>query len=305
MGFLPDRALDHLRHMTETPDFSATRYRLDSEIGRGGMGIVYQAWDSQLDRRVALKVMDPGYAINPGDVINQEAKLLAQLEHPGLAPVYDAGELPDGRVYYAMRLIHGQRLDQYLAHENLGHEQSLPARLRIFEKICEAVAFAHNRGVIHCDLKPQNIMVGEFGEVFVVDWGVARPIESGVTSTAGTPAYMAPEQAPGGSLQLDARTDVFALGRILLDLMPTSPPRPLHAVARKASTPDPSGRFASVQALAADVSLFLDGLPVSAYRESPIERLARFWRHNQFLLLLLSAYLVVKFALFFLAPTVK
>src|SRR5664279_1532147 len=111
------------------------------------MGIVYRAWDSLLERPVALKVLDSGYAIN------QEAKLLAQLEHPGLAPVYDAGEFPDGRVFYAMRLIHGQRLDQYL-----GREQSLPARLRIFEKICEAVAFAHHRGVIHCDLKPQNIM---------------------------------------------------------------------------------------------------------------------------------------------------
>jgi serine/threonine protein kinase len=294
MSFLPDRALDHLRNVTESPDFSATRYQVEEEIGRGGMGVVYRAWDGQLERRVALKVMDAGYAIN------QEAKLLAQLEHPGLAPVYDAGGLPDGRVYYAMRLIQGRRLDEFLRQE-----PALPARLRLFEKICEAVAFAHNRGVIHCDLKPQNIMVGEFGEVFVVDWGVARAIDDAAMPTAGTPPYMAPEQSRSREQPLDARTDVFALGRILQDLMPPSPPRPLAAIARKASAPDPAGRFGDVRQLAADISLFLDGLPVTAYRDTVPERLARFWRHNQVLLLLLSAYLAVKLILFFLAPALK
>src|SRR5579872_6891061 len=129
MSFLPDRALDHLRQVTERPDFSATRYQLEEEIGRGGMGIVYRAWDAQLDRRVALKVVDASYTVN------QEAKLLARLEHPGLAPVYDAGILPDGRLYYAMRLIQGRRLDEFLRQES-----TLAARLRIFEKVCEAIA---------------------------------------------------------------------------------------------------------------------------------------------------------------------
>ena len=224
MSFLPDRALEHLRQVMETPDFSATRYQVEEEIGRGGMGIVYRAWDSQLDRRVALKVMDAGYAIN------QEAKLLARLEHPGLAPVYDAGSLPDGRVYYAMRLIEGWNLAEFLRRE-----PSLPDRLRVFERVCEAVAFAHSRGVLHCDLKPQNIMVGNFGEVFVVDWGVARTIEGDALPAAGTPQYMAPEQARRPQGPLDVRTDVFALGRILQDLMPASPARPLAAIARKAT----------------------------------------------------------------------
>jgi serine/threonine protein kinase len=298
MSFLPDRALDHLRTVTESPDFSATRYQVEEEIGRGGMGVVYRAWDAQLERRVALKVMDAGYAIN------HEAKLLAQLEHPGLAPVYDAGVLPDGRIYYAMRLIQGRRLDEFLRQES-----GLPARLRLFEKICEAVAFAHNRGVIHCDLKPQNIMVGEFGEVFVVDWGVARAIDGAALPAAGTPQYMAPEQSSPGGQALDARTDIFALGRILRDLMPghpmTSPPRPLAAIARKASAPDPADRFGDVPELAADVGRFLDGLPVMAYRDTVPERLARFWRRNQVLLLLLGAYLAVKLFLYFLAPALK
>jgi serine/threonine protein kinase len=291
MSFLPDRALDHLRDVAETPDFSETRYQVEEEIGRGGMGIVYRAWDAQLERRVAVKVMNAGYAIN------REAKLLAQLEHPGIAPVYDAGALPDGRCYYAMRLIQGRRLDEFLRAE-----PALPARLRLFEKICEAVAFAHNRGVIHCDLKPQNIMVGEFGEVFVVDWGVARALDGAPAPPAGTPPYMAPEQSGGGA---DARTDVFALGRILRDLMPDPPPRPLAAIAQKASARDAAARFANVQQLAADVGRFLDGQPVAAYRDTVPERLARFGRQNQVLLLLLGTYLAVKLFLYFLAPALK
>jgi serine/threonine protein kinase len=294
MGYLPDRALDHLRDVTEAPDFSGTRYQVEEEIGRGGMGVVYRAWDALLARPVAVKVMDMG------SVLNEEAKLLARLEHPGLAPVYEAGTLPDGRSWYAMRLIQGRRLDEFLRHE-----PALPARLRLFEKICEAVAFAHNRGVIHCDLKPQNVMVGEFGEVFVVDWGVARAIDGAPLPAAGTPPYMAPEQSGSGAHEIDARSDVFALGRILRDLMTDPQPRPLAAIARKASAQEPAGRFATVQELAADVGRFLDGLPVAAYRDTVPERLARFWRRNQVLLLLLVAYLAVKLLLYALVPVLK
>ena len=160
MRFLPDSTLDHLRQVTERPDLSATRYRIEREIGRGGMGVVYEAWDSELERSVALKVIE-------GSPV--EARTLAQLEHPGLVPVYDAGLLADGRGYYAMRLVRGQRFDDFLRAE-----PALPARLRMFQKVCEAVAFAHDRGIIHCDLKPQNLMAGNFGEVFVMDWGIAR-----------------------------------------------------------------------------------------------------------------------------------
>ena len=189
MSWVPDRLLDHLREVTTTPDLSGTRYEIEREIGRGGMGVVYRARDTQLDRTVALKVIEAG----PRD----EPRTLARLEHPGLVPVYDSGTLPDGRTYYAMRLVEGKRLDEFLCDE-----RSLAARLRVFGKICEAAAFAHEQGVVHCDLKPQNIMTGAFGEVFVMDWGIANTRAPG----AGTPPYRCPEasRTPG--------SDIYALG---------------------------------------------------------------------------------------------
>jgi eukaryotic-like serine/threonine-protein kinase len=275
VNWVPDSMLDHLREVTETPDLAGTRYEIEGEIGRGGMGIVYRARDTQLDRAVALKVIEAGPV--------GEARTLAQLEHPGLVPVYDSGVLPDGRTYYAMRLVEGKRLDEFLRDE-----RALAARLRVFEKICEAVAFAHDRGVVHCDLKPQNVMTGRFGEVFVMDWGIANTRAPG----AGTRPYRAPEAVA------TARSDVYSLGRMLEEFGPL--PRPLAAVAARASASDPEARYGSVQDLAADVTRFLDGLPVSAYRESAAERAERFARQNHVLLLLLATYLVVKFALFFL-----
>jgi eukaryotic-like serine/threonine-protein kinase len=283
MSFLPDSAFDHLRRLA-ADEGSVERYRIECEIGRGGMGVVYRAWDSVLDRRVALKVVDA--TPEPAD----EARILAQLEHPGLVPVYDAGTLSDGRPFYAMRLVEGRRLDEFQRGEAV-----LAARLRVFEKICDAVAFAHGQGVIHCDLKPQNVMVGPFGEVFVMDWGVARkPGHTG--QVYGTPPYLAPERE-----SLDERADVFSLGRILDELAQPAPPTALAAVAAKASSPRREDRYPTVQALAADVACHLDGFPVSAHRDTVWELGARFARRNRVLLLLLGAYLVVKLAMFFLS----
>jgi serine/threonine protein kinase len=279
MPVLPDRTLDHLRRITEEPDLSGTRYRIEDEIGRGGMGIVYRAWDAQLERAVALKVIDTG----PPD----EPRTLARLEHPGLVPVYDSGVLPDGRVFYAMRLVQGRHLDDILREVT-----ALPARLRMFEKICEAVAFAHDRGVVHCDLKPRNIMIGAFGEVLVMDWGIAR--RPGETAAAATPFYGAPEAIR------DARSDVYSLGRILGEMLPASPPRPLAAVAARATAADADARYPSVAEFARDATRFLDGMPVSVYRDTLVDHTVRFARRNKMLLLLVGTWLVVKFALFFL-----
>jgi serine/threonine protein kinase len=275
VSWIPDRTLDHLRIVTEIPDLEGTRYEIEREIGRGGMGTVYRARDKLLDRAVALKVIESG----PVD----EPLTMARLEHPGLAPVYDSGVLPDGRSYYAMRLVEGKRLDEFLRDE-----PAPAARLRAFEKICDAVAFAHDRGVVHCDLKPENIMTGAFGEVFVMDWGIANTR----VPDAGTPAYRSPEATR------TPQSDVYSLGKILAEFGPL--PRPLAAVAARASAERPDARYASVKELAADVARFLDGSPVSAYRETAAERLLRFARRNQVLLLLLATYLVVKFALVFL-----
>src|ERR1700685_2536714 len=242
MKFLSDKAIERLRAGAGEPDLAGTRYRLLERVARGGMGVVYAARDEKLERRVALKVLDvPG---TDGDLANRlmrEARVLARLEHPGIVPVHDAGTLADGRVFYAMKFVEGQRLDQYI--ESLA---SPPDRLRIFLRICDAVAFAHARGVLHRDLKPANVMVGPFGEVLVLDWGLAKILRepacvstepgpdvtilhlsspagtarnatevSAVTAIGtimGTPGYMSPEQARGDNAHLDERSDIFSLG---------------------------------------------------------------------------------------------
>ncbi|MFL6352597.1 MAG: serine/threonine-protein kinase [Bryobacteraceae bacterium] len=301
MHFLSDRALDHLRRVAQFPDLSGTRYELREELGRGGMGVVYAARDARLDRHIALKVIDAdfGPAHAAADAI-EEAKILARLEHPAIVPIYDSGTLPDGRAYYAMRLVRGERLDAFLAREN-----SLLERLRVFQKISDAVAFAHQSGIIHRDLKPQNVMVGRFGEVFVIDWGVAEWLvgsgERRSETIVGTRRYMAPEQARERPEPVDGRADIFSLGAILDDVMRGDRPRPLAAIANKALLADPMERYQHVQHLAADVTRFLDRLPVSAYDEDLLERALRFAERNRVLLLLLATYAVVRFALFFLS----
>ncbi len=275
---LGDAALDHLRAVVDLPDLAATRYDLEAEIGRGGIGVVYAARDRQLGRPVAIKVLDAALA--------EEARVIANLEHPAIVPVYEAGELPDGRAWYAMKLVAGTRLDRYLD----GHP-SLNERLRIIRMAGEALAFAHTRGAIHRDLKPQNIMVGSFGEVYVMDWGVA--------GVAGTPPYRAPEQAAAAAL-VDHRADVYGLGALLRFVLPATAPRALRAIAEKATSAEPADRYDGVPALLLDLERFLDGLAVEACPESPAERAWRFARRNQVLLLLLAAYLAVRVVLFLL-----
>ena len=280
MNFLPDRIVQHLRQEIDRPDFSGTHYELQEEIGRGGMGTVYRARDNVLGRDVAVKVVDA----DATPLAESEGGMLARLEHPGIVPVYEAGELPDGRRYYAMRLVRGVRLDEFTRNE-----ESLPARLRIFLKVCETIAFAHRREIVHADLKPQNIMVGELGQVFVLDWGIARHSGS-IAPAGGTPRYMAPGEP----------SDIFSLGRVLEDMLRGQRAAPVVAIAARASAPDRSQRYSRVEELAADIERFLDRLPVSAYRESMFERLLRWAARNQVLLLLLLTYFVVRLALFWL-----
>jgi serine/threonine protein kinase len=283
VSFLPDRIFEHLRSVADLPDLSGTRYTLIRELGRGGIGVVYEVFDQQLNRRVALKVL--AAPEQSADGLLDEARVVAQLEHPGVVPLFDAGRLPDDRVYYTMKLVEGARLDHYAQGD-----ASLSDRLRIFQKICDAVAFAHSRNVLHRDLKPANIMVGSFGEVVVMDWGIG---------VAGTPRYRAPEQAAGVGESIGPAADIYSLGAVLRSLLPNPPPLPLRAVVQKAMAQDPLQRYPDARSLNLEVGRFLDGFAVEAYRETSLERATRFYRRNQPLLVLLLIYIVVRFVLFF------
>ena len=296
MKWLSDQALDRLRAAAEMPDLSGTGYVLLDKLGEGGMGGVFRVQDTTLGRQLALKVI--GIVDSSGELsarLLREAKIIARLEHPGIVPVHDVGTLPDGRVFYTMKLVQGQRLDQHAAE--LG---GVPERLRTFQKICEAVSFAHAHDVVHRDLKPQNIMIGRFGEVLVMDWGLAKVLNTMTMADAenigtekardeqalgtdtghgvilGTPGYMAPEQARGEVAATGPRADVYSLGAVLKFLLegpgsgPTS--RALAAIAGKATAEDAEQRYGSVEELASDVAHYLDGLPVRAYPEGPIRR---------------------------------
>ena len=284
---LSDRLLGHLQEVLAAPELAGTRYEAEAELGRGGMGIVYAVRDRELDRLVALKVLQ---VTLDEEALRREARTIAGLEHPGIVPLYDAGRLADGRFYYTMRLVAGQRLDAYLAGG-----PALADRLRVFDRVAETARYAHSRGIVHCDLKPGNIMVGSYGEVFVLDWGVARALAEVREELAGTPRYMAPEQRAGG--RVDARTDVYALGRILKEM---AGPASLQAIARKAAAEEPDERYPDVAALEADLARFRERLPVTAYRETMLERAGRFAGRNQTLLLLLGAYLVARIFFFLL-----
>ena len=334
MRHLSDKALTRLRDGAELPDLSGTRYRLLGQIARGGMGVVYAAEDEKLERRVALKVLDvPGVEVELASRLMREARVLARLEHPGIVPVHDVGTLANGRVFYTMKFVEGQRLDKYLQTVD-----SIPDRLRIFLRVCDPVAFAHSRGVLHRDIKPANIMVGSFGEVLVMDWGLAKIVaqsagdalqHSGATlfespkavstdtdttqvsvitghgTVLGTPGYMSPEQVRGEVQSLDSRSDIFSLGALLRFMLNErnslgSSPRldkSLQAIYEKASAEKPESRYASVQDLALDVSRYLDGLAVAARPESSFEKASRLYRRYRFFILLIAAYLLMRLIL--------
>ena len=303
MTSLSDAAIARLRDVVDRPD-AGDRYAVHELLGRGGMGAVYRATDRILQRDVALKVLPPELAQD--DVaarLEREARVLAALEHPGIVSIHDVGRLVDGRPYYVMRLVRGQRLDEQVRHESLG------ARLRRFLAVCDAVSFAHSKGVIHRDLKPANVMVGEFGEVLVLDWGVAKratdpsvrgdegiasaPGDTGDGIAVGTPGFMPPEQTVAGDV--DTRADIYALGAMLRELTSSGKlAAPLRAIIAKATAPMAADRYSAVDALAADVRAWLDGAAVSAYAESVWEKGGRFYRRNSALILLLLAYLVVR-----------
>jgi tetratricopeptide (TPR) repeat protein len=236
---------DHLLSIAQGHDLppAVPGYDIREEVGRGGMGVVYRATDLAFGRDVAVKLLQPQFAAYPGAVrrFADEARITGQLQHPGIPAAYHTGTLLDGRPFLAMRLIGGRTLDDHLRDDGADRGRLVAA----FEAVCQAVAYAHSRGVVHRDLKPSNVMVGAFGEVQVMDWGLAKvlggaePAADGVAATPGsgdhrtqagsfigTPGYMAPEQAAGAVDRLDRRTDVFGLGAILCVVLTGKPPHP-------------------------------------------------------------------------------
>ena len=289
MSWLSDAMIDRLRAAASWPDLD-DRYTITGIAGQGGMGTVYVARDDVLDRDVAVKVLDVADRSGArASRILREAHILGRLEHPGIVPVHDAGTLPDGRTFYVMKLVRGRRLDQALT-EN----QALADRLLLFGRVLDAVEFAHSLGIVHRDLKPENIMVGSFGEVYVMDWGVAlttaQPAAAEVI--AGTPGFMSPEQEQ--SAAVDARADVYALGAVLQHLLPPAAPAALTAIVGKARQSDAAARYQTVGAFAADLARFRNQEPVEAYSESIAERLLRVYRRYELPIVLVFAYILMR-----------
>ena len=289
------------------------------------MGRVFAARDEPLSRDVAIKISHAPVSGSGLDArLRQEAQVLAQLEHPGIVPVHSIGQLSDGRIYYVMKLVRGHTLA-----ESVARPLAESAALAIFERVADAVAFAHTRGVVHRDLKPSNIMVGPFGEVLVMDWGVAKileqpsfeaeearaPTPAGGTQPGtrmGTPGFMSPEQETGNAAAVSPASDVFALGALLFWLMTAKPPsgtlsaiaamrehrprlaRRLRAIVTKCLAHSPADRYADAASVAADLARYRAGEAVEALPETVVDRALRLAARHLTLIVMIAAYLVMR-----------
>jgi len=294
------------------------RYLVLRELGSGGMGTVYEAEQDNPRRAVALKVIRAGLA-SPELVrrFTREAQFLGRLHHPGIAQVYEAGVTESGQPYFAMELIRGATLDAYVRQ----HAVDVPARLGLFVRICDAVQHAHDKGVIHRDLKPGNILVDDAGQPRILDFGVARATDADLRTTTcateigqlvGTLGYMSPEQVIADPAHIDQRSDVYALGVILFELLADRLPYPLvglplyeaarvicyqepaaigsidsrlrgdvETIAARALEKDPTRRYPSAGELAADIRRHLTHEPIRARPASAVYLLRKFARRHK------------------------
>ena len=224
------------------------KYQIIGELGEGGMGIVYRAKDPTLNRIVALKILHNEFSCHRSLLLrfSEEAQVVAQLQHPNIIPLYDYGQFADGRLYYTMKEVRGQTLTKLIQdYHNQQMEWSLRRMVQILVSVCDAIAYAHDYSVFHRDLKPENIMIGEFGEVYVMDWGIAKVLnlnrdfqeESIITDRrrhqalltrmgqiTGTPSYMSPEQANGNQKAIGSHSDVYSVGAMLYECIRGQPP---------------------------------------------------------------------------------
>lgn len=307
------------------------RYRILHLLGEGGMGAVYEAEQDYPQRTVALKVIRAGYA--SAEMLRRfenEIQALGRLQHPGIAQIYDAGaaETPHGpQPYIAMELVRGHALLEYCASRDL----SIRARLALFARICDAVQHAHQRGLIHRDLKPANILVDDTGQPRILDFGIARLTDADAQATRqtsmgeliGTLAYMSPEQVSGDPGEVDTRSDVYALGVILYELLAGKGPYPIgrqlheavraireteptalrsfsrtfrgdiETIAGKALEKDKSRRYSSAAEFAADIRRYLHDQPIIARPPSTTYQIRKFARRNKALVSGVAAVFLV------------
>ena len=294
---------------TQLPS-SFGEYDLLEEIGRGGMGIVYKAWDRTLERHVALKMILRGIHATSADLqrFRSEAQAAAGLTHPNIVPVYQVGA-EDGQAYFCMKYVQGRTLAAVMADKPLHPREAA----QYMVAIARGVQHAHDKGILHRDLKPSNILIDEHDQPLVTDFGLAKRVEAGATMTAtgaivGTPSYMAPEQAEGTRTPT-AACDVYSLGAILYELLTGRPPflaasavetlllvrseepvRPralnpqidvdLEFICRKCLEKSPEHRYVSAAKLASDLEAFLSAEPVSARSSSLVYFISRLLRDS-------------------------
>lgn len=289
------------------------RYQAPELIGRGGMKEVYRVYDARSVRHVAMAKPLPEFSNDQYDAFLREAHLTARLDHPNIINLFDMDVDPEGRPFFTMELKQGQSLREIIRavqnDEHAKEEFPLPKRLQLFVRVCDAIAYAHSRRVLHLDIKPENIFVGNFGEVKVCDWGmgVVMASESGqnestvlldpdlygslLESASGTPIYMAPEQTDKRQ-QKTPQMDIYALGCLLQEMLTLKPPThsrsrnatidsALAATIAQAMAPEPADRYPNVESLREDISRFLLGYSTSVERTSLLREARLFYRRHR------------------------
>jgi|GEM_PF-4813333 len=317
------------------PNIDPAAYELRDELGRGGMGRVIRARDRRLGRDVALKELIEA-APGTRERFIREARITARLQHPAIVPIYEAAAWPNGEPFYAMKLVSGVTLTQKICDATTQPKRM--ALLRELHTVAEAVSYAHSQGVIHRDLKSSNVIVGPFGQTLVVDWGLAKELDrddgaldepnrakapelTRVGAVVGTPAFMSPEQALGH--EVDAATDVFALGAVLFHILTGAPPYvaessdavlekaragappplpkgtapELIAIYRRATSRRPEQRYASAAEFAGDLRSFQEGRLVGAHDYSLWLLVQRWFQRHRLLVSLSALFAIILFSL--------